>query len=114
MTTPTFHIGELPASVIGDPKTYATVAGALVEVSGFEFGEAAAIRVISNVAFYFALAETDVEGAAKSAADATRGWRPAGANLLAFSAEIRKVYIRAISGGTMSIERLQAYTSIED
>lgn len=114
MTTQSFHIGELPAKVIDDPKTYTTVAGALVETSGFEFGDAVAIRIISNVSFYYALADLDVDGDTKSNADATRGWRPAGANLIAFHAETRKLYLRAVSGGTLSVERLQAYAAIEE
>jgi len=114
MATPSFHMGELPAKVIGDPKTYTTVAGVLVEATGFEYDAAVAIRIISNVAFYFALASNDVDGGTKSLDDLTRGWRPAGANLLAFYAETRKLYIRAISGGTMSIERLQAYSAVDE
>ena len=88
-------ISIMPAKIIGDPKTYTTAIGVLVEASGFEFDDAVALRIVTDVDFYYAFADNDLDGDAKSNNDATRAWRPAGATLLAFYAEDRKVYIRA-------------------
>jgi len=112
MTTQPVKIGEIPALLIDNPVTYTAVAGNLVSVTGFEFGDAVAIRITSAVPFHFSLALLDVDGAALSLLDASRGWRPAGAHLIGFFAEERKLFIRAAGNGLISIERLQAFSAV--
>jgi len=114
MTTQPNHIGEIPALLIGNPITYTVISGNLVLATGFEFDVAVAIRITSSVPFHFSLALTDGDGNTFTGADATRGWRPAGAHLIGFFAEERKLYIRAAGNGTMSIERLQAFAAVAD
>lgn len=79
---------------------------------GLEYGVAVAIRVCSEIPFYFAFADNDANGAVKTAADATRGWRPAGIWIFAFYAEERNFYIRAADAGIISVERLKALSPV--
>jgi len=113
MTTTPNKISFVPANVINDPFTESVIVGNMFNTGvGIEFGEAVAVRICSEVPFYFAFADDDVSGAAKVASDSTRGWRPAGIWVFAYFAEERNLYILAADSGIMSAERLKALSPV--
>lgn len=113
MPTPPNMIAALPGEVLDDPWTEVAVSGNLINAGvGLEFDDAAAIRITSNVPFYYALADTDVNGATYSSANATRGWRDSGIWVFGYYAEERKLYVRAAGNGIISVERLKADSKV--
>ena len=114
MTTQPQKLATLPALVIGDPFHAVVSAGIMVPTSGgIIFDEAAAINVVSDVAFTFAFADNDGDANTKLAGTTASGWRPAGSWIFPYFAEERKLYVKAAGAGTISIERIKAWEPVK-
>lgn len=114
MTTPPNRIALIPAIIIGLPETFPVTTGAKVPASadGWEYGDAAGIFVVSDVPFYWTLADTDGDGATQLGSDSSRGWCPAGAYTFSFFAETRKLYLMANGNGKMTVYRVDAFEGV--
>lgn len=110
------NVGIVPAFVIGDPKTETLNANQLFDSGvGIEFEEAVGIRVYSTGPFFYAFADTDIQGSSKTLNNAVRGYRGRGIWIFAFYNELRKFYLRAEKNNTiMTVERLQSKSGVEE
>ena len=110
------RVSLVPAKVTGTPTTYPVVPAMRIPAApsdGLEFtDDIVSYFIISSVPFYWALAADNAAGNAALAANATRGWFPAGSWSISFTAEERNLFLSAIAAGTIAITPMDAYAPV--